>query len=181
MKFTNTNIPGVIEIQPELHHDERGHFARTYCAQEFEKQGLELPVSQMAISHNTKPATLRGLHYIPADEGEAKLVRCIRGKVFDVAVDLRPGSPKFGQWVGLTLSDENMTSLYIPRGVAHGFITLSENTDLAYQFSNFHRPGVEKGVLWSDPDIAIDWPINPQIVSDRDMAMPTLSDSEINQ
>jgi len=133
----------------------------------------------MAISHSSKQATLRGLHYIPKDKGESKLVRCLRGKVFDVAVDLRPGSPDFGQWMGCTLSYENMKALYIPRGVAHGFITLSDNVDLAYQFSSFYKPALETGVLWSDPEIAIRWPIEPHIISERDKGLPKLSNARI--
>ncbi len=174
MEFCETKIPGVFEIRSQSHSDQRGHFTRTFCAQEFAAQGLELPVAQMAISHNIKRATLRGLHYIPAEYGEAKLVRCIRGRIFDVAVDLRPQANTFGHWIGLELSVSNQNALYIPKGVAHGFITLADDTDVAYQFSEAHRPGLDEGVLWNDPDLAIEWPIAPQVLSDRDIALPSL-------
>jgi len=110
-----------------------------------------------------------------AAEGESKLVRCVRGAIFDVAVDLRQGSPTFRQWTGLELNAENMNALYIPRGVAHGFVTLSDNADILYQFSEPHRPGLEQGVAWNDPDIGVTWPISPTVMSDRDKTLPPLS------
>ncbi len=175
MEFVETAIPDVMRLKVAPHRDARGHFARTFCSQAFAQAGLEIPTAQMALSHNNRQGTLRGLHFIPAAEGEAKLVRCIRGSVFDVAVDLRPGSPTFRHWIGLELSAENMDALFIPRGVAHGFVTLSDDTDILYQFSEPHRPGLERGVAWDDPDISVIWPISPTVMSDRDKALPPLS------
>ncbi|KJZ18638.1 dTDP-4-dehydrorhamnose 3,5-epimerase [Loktanella sp. S4079] len=178
MEFTPTSIPDVLKVTPEPHHDMRGHFARTYCGQQFKEMGLEQPIAQMALSHNTKRGTLRGLHFIPEAYGEAKLVRCVRGAIFDVAVDLRPGSETYRQWTGIELSAANMGALYIPRGVAHGFVTLSDNTDILYQFSAPHRPGIEVGIAWDDPQIAVQWPIEPTVISERDTALPKLSHIE---
>jgi len=174
MEFHETQISGVFEVRPQPYHDDRGHFARTFCQQEFRAAGLELPLAQMAISHNNQIATLRGLHYIPTDYGEAKLVRCVRGQIFDVAVDLRKGSASFGQWCGIELSAENLKGLFIPKGVAHGFITMSDNADVAYQFSEPYRPGIEQGIAWNDQELAIEWPIEPRLISERDKALPTL-------
>ena len=175
MEFSPTSIPGVMQITPEPHRDPRGHFARTYCGQQFADAGLELPTAQMALSNNAKRGTLRGLHFIPAAQGEAKLVRCVRGAIYDVAVDLRPASETYGQWTGLELTAENMVALYIPRGVAHGFVTLSDDADVLYQFSEPHRAGVEMGIAWDDPDIAVAWPIAPVVMSERDKALPKLT------
>ncbi len=176
MRFVAQPIPGLYEILPEPHHDERGSFARYYCVDEFQAHGLELPDRQAAVSRNFKRATLRGLHYIDEAQGEAKLVRCTRGAVADVAVDLRPGSATFGAHVMIELSADKMNALFIPRGVAHGFITLSDECDVAYQFSQPYRAGIGKGLRWDDPDIAIAWPIAPQIISDRDRALPYLNE-----
>lgn len=175
MVFLETPIPNVMRIVAEPHYDARGHFARTYCNDAFAQAGLELPTAQIAISHNAKKGTLRGLHFIPAAEGESKLVRCIRGAIFDVAVDLRPASPTFCQWTSIELSAQNMDALYIPRGVAHGFVTLSDDADILYQFSQPYRPGLEQGVAWDDPDIAVNWPLSPTVMSNRDKALPLVS------
>lgn len=177
MRFTPTLLPGVFEIDVERHADVRGSFERIYCAEEFAEHGLELPGSQSAISRNTKRATLRGLHVIPEAEGEAKLVRCIRGRVFDVAVDVRPGSATHGRHVSTELSAERGNALFLPRGVAHGFIALEDDSDLLYQFSQPYRPGVETGVRWDDPALAIEWPLAPQVISERDLSLPLLADS----
>jgi len=175
MEFVETSIPNVMRVVSEPHHDERGHFVRTFCDEAFGRAGLELPTAQMAVSYNAKKGTLRGLHFIPAADGECKLVRCIRGAVFDVAVDLRPESPTFRHWTSIELSARNMDALYIPRGIAHGFVTLSDDADILYQFSQPHRPGLEQGVAWDDPDIAVDWPLSPVVMSDRDKSLPLVS------
>lgn len=173
MQIHQTAIKDVFKISTSPIRDARGHFARTFCADEIAQTGLELPAVQMAISHNSKMGTLRGLHFIPEEVGEVKLVRCIRGVIFDVAVDLRPRSPTIGQWVGYNLSEENMDALLLPRGVAHGFITLSDNADILYQFSQPFREGIEIGIAWNDPDIDVKWPIEPRIISSRDKSLPT--------
>lgn len=176
MRFTKTEVAGVHIIEVDKQEDERGSFARIYCADDFRKQGLELPDRQIAVSHNKLKATLRGLHFIDEQDGEAKLVRCIRGAVFDVAVDLRRQSPSFGRHVAFDLSERQGNALYLPRGVAHGFITLEDDCDILYQFSQPHRAGLERGVRWNDPDIGIDWPLAPALLSDRDKALPFLSE-----
>jgi dTDP-4-dehydrorhamnose 3,5-epimerase len=176
MRFEPTAIPGVCEIEVDIHADDRGSLARTYCLDEFREHGLELPDRQSAISRNRARATLRGLHFIAEDVGEAKLVRCVSGRVFDVAVDLRRGSATFGRHVAAELSADKANALYIPRGVAHGFITLEDGSDILYQFSQPHRAGLEKGVRWDDPDIAIAWPLVPAVLSERDRSLPRLAD-----
>lgn len=175
MEFAETSLPGVFRITPTPHHDDRGHFARIYCRDSFAAHKLEQPTAQMALSYNAKKGTLRGLHFIPAAQGESKLVRCVCGTIFDVAVDLRPSSPTFCQWTSIKLSAENMEALYIPRGVAHGFVTLTDDAQVLYQFSEPHRAGVEKGIAWNDPDIGVEWPISPTIMSSRDETLPFLA------
>jgi len=172
--FTPTDIAGVWAIQPEPVRDERGFFARWYCAVEFAERGLELPAAQGGVSRNARQGTLRGLHFIPAPNGEVKLVRCIAGKVFDVVVDLRPESATCGKWIAEILSAESHCALYIPHGCAHGFLTLEDNSDVSYRFSEPYRAGLEQGVRWNDPDLAIRWPSEPQILSQRDLGLPLL-------
>ena len=176
MRFVATSVDGVHVVESESHSDERGTFTRIYCADEFRAHGLELPDRQFAISHNQWAGTLRGLHYIAAAVGEAKLVRCIRGRVFDVAVDVRRDSRTFGQHVSIELSVERPSALYIPPGVAHGFLTLEADSDILYQFSQPYRAGIEAGVRWNDPTINIRWPREPAILSERDRALPWLND-----
>ncbi|MFZ3581673.1 dTDP-4-dehydrorhamnose 3,5-epimerase [Loktanella sp. DJP18] len=178
MEFLPTSLPGVTIIRPKLMRDARGLFARTYCAEAFRKAGLDLTVEQMALSQNTLRGTLRGLHIIPEAVGEVKLVRCTRGAVFDVVVDLRFGSPAFGQWISVELNAKNYQALYLPKGLAHGFLTLVDDTEIAYQFSEPHRPGIETGLRWDDPDLAINWPFAPIVLSDRDRGLPLLAESE---
>jgi dTDP-4-dehydrorhamnose 3,5-epimerase len=178
MEFRPTALAGVVEIRPEVVRDARGAFVRTFCARTFAEQGMELPTAQMALSHNLQRGTLRGLHVIPEAVGEAKLVRCVRGAIFDVAVDLRRNSPSFGRWTGVELTADNYLALFLPRGVAHGYLTLTDAAEVAYQFSAFHRPGLEKGIRWDDPDVVIAWPFAPTVLSDRDRNLPALADSE---
>lgn len=176
MRFTPLDITGAWLIEIEPVNDDRGYFARWYDDDLFVAYGLEQVHIQGAVSHNRERATLRGLHVIPENIGEAKLVRCIRGAVFDVMVDLRPQSRTFRKWLGLELSARTYAALYFPRGCAHGFITLEDECDIAYAFSEPYRPGVELGLRWNDPDIAIDWPLAPQILSERDARLPYLND-----
>lgn len=175
MRFEKTRIPGVTIMEPTSVADERGQFTRIFCAEEFAAQGLELPTSQSAISSNTHRGTLRGLHYIPEERGEAKLVRCVKGRIFDVAVDMRRASPAFGSHLAVELSAERHNALFLPRGVAHGFITLEDDCDVLYQFSEPHRPGLERGLRWNDPSIAINWPLSPTVISERDSVLPFLA------
>jgi len=176
MRFMKTAIPGVHIIEVDKQEDQRGSFARIYCADAFRANGLELPDRQVAISHNCVKGTLRGLHFIEEEVGEEKLVRCIRGAIFDVAVDLRRESPTFTHHVAIDLNAERSNAIHLPRGVAHGFITLEDDSDVLYQFSQPYRAGLEKGVRWNDPDIGINWPLEPALVSDRDRALPFLSE-----
>jgi len=179
MRFTDLDIAGVYRIETEPIEDERGYFARWYDREEFAARGLEPTEIQGAVSHNTHRGTLRGLHFIPQADGEAKLVRCIRGRIFDVVVDLRSVSETFGKWAGLELSAQSYAALYIPRGCAHGFVTLGDDVDVAYQFSMPFRAGMEMGVKWNDPDIGIKWPVDPLIMSDRDRQLPLLKELQL--
>ncbi len=176
MQFSGTQIDGVFDISSDIHADARGSFQRSYCSTEFTGHGLEPVEAQAAISRNEAKGTLRGLHFIQKGQGEAKLVRCIVGRIFDVAVDLRPASPTYLLHVSVELDSNVGNALYLPRGVAHGFITLEDRCEVFYQFSRPHRPGVEKGVRWDDPDLAIDWPMQPAVLSDRDKALPFVRD-----
>ena len=174
MEFKATELAGVTEIFPVSIQDDRGAFTRTFCRDAFSQAGLALPTAQMALSSNTKKHTLRGLHFIPEAIGEVKLVRCVRGAVFDVAVDMRPSSPTYGHWISAVLSEQNYKALYLPKGIAHGFLTLEDNSEVAYMFSEPYRPNIEKGVYWDDPALHINWPATPSVISDRDQSLPTL-------
>jgi dTDP-4-dehydrorhamnose 3,5-epimerase len=175
MQFTPLEIAGAYLISSTPVRDERGHFVRHFHADSFREQGLELTNAQVSLSHNPKAHTLRGLHYIPEEIGEAKLVRCSAGRIYDVLVDFRTTSATYKQFFGLELSPEKHQALYIPRGCAHGFITLADNSDVMYQFSMPYRPGIERGVRWDDPDIGIEWPSVPVHLSDQDRELPFLA------
>jgi dTDP-4-dehydrorhamnose 3,5-epimerase len=170
--FTATAVPGVFVVEPERREDERGFFARTFCAREFAERGLDARIAQCSVSFNPRRATLRGLHYQAAPHAEAKLVRCTRGEIFDVAVDLRPDSTAFKRHVALTLSAEDRRALYIPPGCAHGFETLSDGCEVLYQISEYHVPEAARGVRWDDPAFAIAWPLSPAVISERDRSFP---------
>ena len=172
MKFIPTLIPGVVKIVPEPQTDARGSFARTYCEATFLSHGLEPVDIQCNISVNSKRGTLRGLHYQAPPAEEAKLVRCVRGRLFDVAVDLRPESPAFRQWLGVELGAEEGLALYIPRGCAHGFLTLADDTAVYYHMGSEYAPDLARGVRWNDPAFAIAWPFAPLHISERDAAFP---------
>lgn len=177
MKFTELSVGGAFLVDLTPFADERGFFARAFCAQEFEKAGLNGSFVQANLSYNPRRATLRGLHYQRAPHGEAKLVRCTRGALFDVVVDLRVGSPSFGQWAGSELTAENHRALYVPEGCAHGFETLVDDTEAFYLVSAFYTPTVEGGLRWDDPQVAVNWPIRPpELMSPKDSAWPLLED-----
>ena len=167
MIYRYTQLPGVFLVEPERQRDRRGWFARTFCTDEFGDLGMATAFAQCSASFSAGRGTLRGLHYQAAPAEEAKLVRCVQGAVFDVAVDIRPDSPSFGRWVSAELSALNGHMLYIPQGFAHGFQTLTNNSELFYQISVPYRPELSAGIRWDDPDIAIDWPITDAILSDR--------------
>ena len=176
MKFTPTKIAGVWLIEMERHEDERGWFARSWCAEEFAARGLNPRLSQCSVSFNKKKGTLRGMHWQAAPHAEAKLVRCTRGAIYDVALDLRPNSATFKQWVGVELTPENGYALYVPEGCAHGFQTLADDTEVFYQISERHHPDSARGVRWDDSVFCIRWPLaDMPILSQHDAAIPLSS------
>lgn len=172
MQFRETSLPGAYIVEPDRRVDERGFFARTWCADVYRANGLNPCVAQSSVSLNTRRGTLRGLHYQAAPQEEAKLVRCARGSIFDVIVDLRADSPTYTRWYAVTLTAENGRMLYVPEGCAHGFQTLDDDTEVCYQISVAHAPGLARGIRWDDPTFRIPWPIESPILSDRDRAQP---------
>ncbi len=176
MRFVETPLPGAWVIELEELGDERGWFARTFDAQEFRARGLNPVVVQCNASFNHRPGTLRGMHYQAAPHGESKLVRCVRGAIFDVAVDLRVDSPTCRDWHGVELSADNRLAFYIPAGLAHGFQTLTDNSEVLYQMGNTYVPEAAMGVRWDDPAFAIEWPAaeGGRIISERDAGYPDL-------
>ena len=172
MIFRNTDVDGVRVVELEPHTDERGMFARSFCTGEFAAAGIAMSVVQTNLSRNTRRGTLRGLHYQAEPAPEPKLVRCTAGRIFDVAVDLRPASPSFCRWTGVELDADAHNGLYIPAGCAHGFLTLSGNSEVTYLMGAAYAPELARGVRWNDPAFAIDWPIEPVIMSDNDATYP---------
>lgn len=172
MRFVPTQLEGVFVIQQERHADERGFFARTWCARELQERGLEPGLAQCSVSFNHRRGTLRGLHYQAPPFAEVKLVRCTRGALFDVAVDLRPDSASFGRWVGVELTADDGQSLYIPRGFAHGFLTLEDSTEIFYSISAPYSPEAARGVRWNDPLFGIAWPRPVEVIAPRDHGYP---------
>jgi dTDP-4-dehydrorhamnose 3,5-epimerase len=174
MIFTETPLPGAFIVDMAPLADERGFFARTYCTEEFAARGLGCEWRQCSVSCNTRQGTLRGLHYQTAPHEEHKLVRCTAGAIFDVILDIRPSSANYRRWFGAQLSAANHRSLFIPPGFAHGFITLSDDTEVYYMISVPHAPEYAQGFRWDDPAFAIKWPIAPSVISARDAAYPLL-------
>jgi dTDP-4-dehydrorhamnose 3,5-epimerase len=172
MIFTGTPIAGAYLIEVERIEDDRGFFARTWCEREFRQQDLNPRLVQCSISFNIRKGTLRGLHYQVAPHAEAKLVRCAAGAVYDVIVDLRPDSRTFCRWYGVELTAENRRALFIPEGLAHGFLTLVDNTEVFYQMSEFYSPDCARGARWNDPAFDIRWPAPVVMMSPRDAAYP---------
>jgi len=172
--FEPTSIPDVVVVRPERHDDERGFFARVWSADEFSGHGLDPRLVQTSVSWNRHRGTLRGMHYQVAPFEEAKLVACVRGAVHDVAVDLRPGSPSFRRWLGVRLDAQRLEMLYLPPGVAHGFLTLHDDTLVQYMISERYSPEHARGVRFDDPAIGIEWPETPRVVSERDRSFPLL-------
>lgn len=169
MLFIETKIKGAFVIELEKYSDDRGFFSRAWCQKEFKEQGINSQFVQANIGFSKNSATIRGIHYQIAPFEEAKLVRCIRGAIFDVVLDLRPELPSFKQWVGVELSDENRKMLYVPEGCAHGYQTLVDNTEVFYQVSQVYSPGSERGIRWNDPEFDIEWPIDEDLViSEKD-------------
>lgn len=174
MIFAATPLAGAYLVDMTRLEDERGFFARSFCAEEFAAQGLVAPVSQCSVSFNVRRGTLRGLHYQAAPHEEEKLVRCTRGALFDVAVDLRRESATFRQWFGAELSADNQRALYLPKGFAHGFLCLEDRTEVLYMISVPYAAEAARGLRWNDPAIGIRWPMEPEVLAARDAAYPLL-------
>jgi len=172
MRFSETGIAGVILVEIEPSEDDRGAFARLQCPDEFAAAGHPFEPAQTSLSRNPHLGTLRGMHYQPAPHAETKLVRAVRGRMFDVALDLRDDSPTYRRWISAELSAANARALLIPEGVAHGFLTLEPDTDVLYQISPGFQPGHEAGVRWDDPAFGIAWPAAPALISPRDATYP---------
>jgi dTDP-4-dehydrorhamnose 3,5-epimerase len=177
MIFRETKLQGAFIVEVQRLEDDRGFFGRSFCRHEFVGRGLNPEVAQCNISFNRDAGTLRGMHYQVTPHAEAKLVRCVRGSVYDVIVDLRQESPTFRQWISLELTENNRWMLYIPEGFAHGFQTLVDNTEIFYQMSKFYNPESARGVRWNDPAFGIQWPAKDRaILSDRDRDWPDYRD-----
>jgi dTDP-4-dehydrorhamnose 3,5-epimerase len=172
MKFLPTELAGAFVVELEPHADERGFFARTWCADEFAAHGLATTFVQGNVSFNHQAGTMRGMHWQAEPHAEDKLVRVTAGAVWDVVVDLRPGSPTYLRHVGVRLDAANRTALFVPKGFAHGFLTLEDATEVVYQMSAFYAPEAARGARWDDPAFAIDWPAEVRVISDRDATYP---------
>ena len=174
-QFIATDLPGLILIEPKLFPDQRGFFMETYKHSEFAARGISEHFVQANHSRSYRGA-LRGLHFQKPPKAQAKLVRALAGEIYDVAVDIRPGSPTHGKWHGVSLSDQNKRMLYVPAGFAHGFCVTSEIAEIAYMTSEEYAPALESGIVWNDPDLQIGWPVAGPQLSDRDRAWPRLKD-----
>jgi dTDP-4-dehydrorhamnose 3,5-epimerase len=179
MIFLETSLPGAYVIEVEKHEDERGFFARSWCAREFAAKGLDHHLVQCNVSFNKRKGTLRGLHYQVPPHAEAKLVRCTKGSLVDVIVDLRKDSPTFLKWFANDLTAANHRMLYIPKLFAHGFQTLEDDTEIFYQMTEFYEPAASKGLRWNDPRLSINWPVASRVMSQKDQAYPNLEVSVV--
>lgn len=176
MRFTQTELPGAVIIDPELIEDERGFFTRAFCRHEFEDHGLLPFVAQCNLSFNHQAGTLRGLHYQVPPAAEAKFVRCVQGAIIDVIVDLRVESPTFLRHISVELTATNRSALYVPPLFAHGYQTLSDRTEVLYQVSEFYAPSAERSLRYDDPTLGISWPLEVTIISEKDAAAPHVAD-----
>lgn len=181
MKFTSTNLDGVFVVEPKVFGDHRGWFMETYNEANFLEVGLNIRFVQDNHSFSASKGTLRGLHYQINPGAQSKLVRCTKGVIYDVAVDIRKGSPTYGKWFGIELSAENKKQLFIPKGFAHGFMTLTENVEVQYKVDEFYAPECDRSIRWDDPTINIEWPLKiTPILSDKDKNAPFLEEAENN-
>ena len=176
MKATETRLKGVFVLEPQVFGDARGWFMESWSQRKMEEAGIKVDFVQDNQSFSAQKGTLRGLHYQLNPKCQAKLLRCTRGRIFDVAVDIRKGSPQYGQWVGVELSAENKKQLFIPRGFAHGFITLTDDVEVQYKADNYYAPECDGNIRWNDPDIGVAWPIEPVILSEKDQQAPLLKE-----
>jgi dTDP-4-dehydrorhamnose 3,5-epimerase len=174
MRFTETSLAGAYLVDLERHEDDRGFFARAFCANEFREHGLNPAVAQINTSSNHRAGTLRGLHYQEPPALEAKFIRCVRGALYSVIIDMRPGSPSRLEWIGVELTAEGGGALYVPELFANSYVTLVDDTVALYQVSEFYTPGTERGLRFDDPALGIDWPIEPAHVSEKDRSWPLL-------
>jgi dTDP-4-dehydrorhamnose 3,5-epimerase len=181
MKFTKTNLEDVLVVEPAVFGDHRGWFMETYSEAKFQEQNIHYQFVQDNQSYSAVKGTLRGLHFQLNPKAQTKLVRCTRGSIFDVAVDIRQGSPSYGKWFGIELTAENKKQLLIPKGFAHGFMTLTEDVEVQYKCDELYAPECDGGILWNDPDIAIEWPIDViPVLSAKDENAPLLKDVTLN-
>jgi len=176
MRLDPTPLPGAFEVTSPAHEDARGGFRRTWCAESFARAGVDFAPTQASLSTNTHAHTLRGMHWQAEPHGEQKLVRCVAGAIWDVALDLRPASPGYRRWHALRLSAEAGNALFLPRGVAHGFLTLTPGAAVEYLIDTPHTPQAARGLRWDDPAFAIDWPARPEVISERDGSWPDYTD-----
>ena len=181
MIFTETDLKGAYIIEPEKVEDDRGFFSRTMEKKKFLEVGLDIELFQSNISFNKQKGTIRGIHYQKAPYEEVKLVRCTQGKIFDIIIDLRPSSTTYKDWFGIELSSDNYKMMYIPKGFAHGFQTLEDNTEMFYQMSDCYMPEAARGVLWDDKDIGIKWPLTPTKISKKDLSYGPLRLEDIEK
>jgi len=178
MIFTETKLKGAFIIDIERHEDPRGFFARGFCQREFEDHGLKPVIAQGNIAHNRKKGTIRGMHFQFPPAAETKLVRCTRGAIVDIIVDLRPESPTCLQHIAVELTEDNYRALYVPERFAHGYQTLQDKTDTSYSVGEFYAPGTEGGLLYNDPRLGLEWPLPASVISDKDMVWKPLSEQE---
>ena len=180
MDFIKTKIDGVVIVEPKVFGDHRGFFMESYSKREFEKAGLFYDFVQDNHSSSTVKGTLRGLHFQKGDKAQAKLVRCTRGRVMDVAVDLRKSSPTFLKWISVELSEENKRQLFIPRGFAHGFVTLTDNCELQYKADNYYAPEADGAIAYNDPQIGVEWGVENPVLSAKDAAARPYGEQDID-
>lgn len=177
MKFIKTEIEGVVILEPAVFGDHRGFFMESWSKRAMEEAGLHYDFVQDNHSSSTVKGTLRGIHFQKGEKAQAKLVRCVRGAVLDVAVDLRPGSPTYKKWVAVELSEENKRQLLIPRGFGHGFVTLTDEVEFLYKADNYYAPEAEGGIRWNDPEIGVQWGVENPILSQKDAVAPWFRDA----
>lgn len=176
MKLVKTKLDDVVLLEPAVFGDNRGFFMESYNHRVFREHGIDLNFVQDNHSLSAAPGIIRGLHFQRGPMAQSKLVRVLTGAIYDVAVDIRPNSPSFGQWIGVVLSEENKRQLLVPKGFAHGFCTLVPNTQVLYKVDQYYSPEHDSGILWRDPDLAIDWPVREPLLSDKDRQLPLLRD-----
>ena len=180
MKITKTKLPGVLIVEPQVFGDARGWFMETYTKNKLDEKGIDTVFIQDNQSYSAQKGTLRGLHFQQDPKAQTKLLRCTRGKILDVAVDIRKGSPNYCQWVAVELSAENFRQLYIPKGFAHGFVTLTDDVEVQYKVDEYYAPDCDRSIRFDDPAIGVDWGVKDPVLSAKDLKAPLLKDSDCN-